>query len=193
MKRYKFGIIGFLLLAVSIGILLMIMMYKSSTDKENNNECNNIVPESVTMKAQLIEDQKHTFATTSRKVFGKSTDGGVQINYTQDGELFIIEEGLFGETIQSYSSYYIKNEKVYYIHKEIIRYPTSVYQNNFDPNNKEKEVRDYYLDKNQNLCYWYSNSQLQTITDDDRNYVKRIISDLNGDQTETSGNRDNHY
>ncbi|MCI0619486.1 hypothetical protein L0Y40_00405 [Candidatus Wolfebacteria bacterium] len=182
MKNQKLIAVGgvvFLIVVTGVGYSVH-KGAKPSNESVSNSEvrCEGIDPVAVTRRAQLVDNNKTQYATTSRRVFGRSTDGGLQMSYSQNGKLLLIEEGLYGETVNSEASYFLENGRVYYFHQEVTRYDTSVYQEDFDPESKSVEVRDFYLDENENLCYWYVNQNLQPVTEEIKDFVERSLIEV---------------
>jgi hypothetical protein len=174
-NKAKIAIVLSIALIFGVGF---IVYKRGGQTTSHKNACASINPDDVTMQAQLIDNSKYQYATSSRQILGKSTDGGVQMNYSKDGKILLSEVGLFGETVNYKASYFIQDKKVYYLHEEVTRYEKSIYVEDFDPSSKGIEIRDYYLDKDQNLCSWSINQKPQPIDEKAKNYVNEAISEL---------------
>lgn len=162
----------FVLVAIGVGFVIYNNRWQ---DVPNENACANIDQINVTKGAQIVEDSKLQYATSSQQIFGKSTDGGVRIDYWKDGKLLLSEVGLYGETVNYKASYFVHSKNVYYFHEEVAKYGKSIYADDFDPNSKSVQIKDYYLDGGQNLCFWFIDQEPQVVNEEAKNYVKNTL------------------
>lgn len=165
------------LIIISLFILAAIAGYSIYANRERE-ECKKIDVHEVAERVGAIENNKTQYATTSRSVFGRSTDGGMQIIYSLNDKIILIEEELYGETVMSDTSYFLQDDRVFYFHMENTRYTRSIYSEDFDPHGKSVEILDYYLDDDQMLCFWYKNGKLQLTDQAATDLVNRLISEL---------------
>jgi hypothetical protein len=175
--------IATVILSIAIIVGLGFVAYKQKSHiAPREDACASINPDDVTKEAQLIDNSKTQYATTSKQVLGRSTDGGVQIDYFKDGKILLAEVGLFGETVNYKASYFVRNDKVYYFHEEVDRYERSVYAEDFSSSSKSIEIKDYYFDGNQKLCSWFINQESQPIDEKVKAYVNEAIVQLKIDK-----------
>lgn len=172
MKKLFIIIIAIVLISASYILL------KNIKTESPKNSCSDIDPIIVTKQAQIIEDQKSNYSTTSRRILGRSTEGGTQLNYIDGNKIVLIEQVFYGETGKAYSSYYLVNNQVYYFHRELHTYNLPIYDSKFDQSKDVIEIQDYYLDNKQMLCSWYSNQNKQSISDAVKEFVSQSIKGL---------------
>jgi hypothetical protein len=143
------------------------------------NECQLISIHIQDAKNQVkdIENDVMKYATSSKDILGKSTEGGEQTNYTLNGAIVLIKQFFYGETGKSEISYYLQSGKVFYFTKKITTYSLPLAEDS-SGNVKNVKVDDFYLGSNQNLCSWYSDQKIQPNDQGTINMVNDLISEL---------------
>jgi uncharacterized protein YxeA len=158
-----------LLILLVLVLSISYYLYKNKKDVVCNTN--------VEQKKIEIDNNISKYSTTSKDIFGRSTEGGQQTNYTFDGKNKLIEQIFFGETGKSEIKYYLDSDKVFYIGKINTEYALPIYE---DTSGKVKNVdmKEFYLDNNENLCSWYLNQNLQINDQDTKDLVKDFILGL---------------
>lgn len=128
-------------------------------------------------EARLIEADLTKYATTTKDIFGKSTEGGQQTDYTLGGERKMIKQTFYAETGKSEISYFLENDKVFYFEKNNSEYLVPLSQDS-TRKIKSTELNEFYIDGDQHLCSWYSNDQIQPNTQAAQDTVKYLVTDL---------------
>src|SRR5208337_442811 len=116
-----------------------------------------------------------SFASTTRDLMGETTEGGIQITYTQGGLRQVVEQRLYGETGRSVARIYYTSGKPFALIVQGMKYavPLSV-----DNNGKVKSVeeRDYFLDEADVVCSWMLNGKPRPIDDNTIESVKSYLA-----------------
>jgi len=174
MKKNTLIIFILTILLVGSGYYIYSRQNLPQTDR---NECENISNQSVLAKAQAIEADKAKYKSTSKDILGKSSEGGVQTNYTLGGEPVFIEQKFYGETGKSEATYYLQNGKVFYFTKINTEYLLPISQ---DSSGKTKsiETKEFYLASNQQLCAWYLNKKIESVDKDTKDLVEYLTTGL---------------
>src|SRR3989338_6183079 len=119
----------------------------------------------------------NTISKDSKDIFGQSTQGGEQIDYSLNDQLIIKEQIFYGETGKSEASYYLSEGKVFYFIKKNTEYINSIYQDQSGAV-KKVELKEFYFNSNQELCYWYFDKVLQTNDQDTKELIDYLLSGL---------------
>ena len=165
---------------IVMAVLVFLGLRKDKGGQANNIGnvgCQNIEVGDVKKQAQATENNAVQYESTTKDVLGKSTEGGKQTNYSSEGKNKLIKQIFFGETGKSEINYYLDSGKVFYFTKKNLEYILPLSQ---DSTGKVKsvELNEFYLGSNQNLCSWYSNQQIQQNTQEAKDTVKFLVSDL---------------
>ncbi len=144
---------------------------------ENIGQCDNLDLQVSKDLVQAIESDIDSYATSSKDIIDKSSQGGMQVDYLLNGKVVLVKQTFYGETGKSEVVYYFQKEKVFYINKKNTEYVLSLFE---DPSGKIKsvEIKDFYLDSSQDLCFWYKNQELKPNDQDSRDLVQFLISGL---------------
>lgn len=179
MKTSKLTIIASLaILVVSISCYLYTEKQNNYSIAQDNEEaCRNLNIQGIKKHAQVIEAGKANYASSTRYIFGESTQGGHQSDYRLNNEIVLREQVFFGETGRSEASYYLEDDKVFYFTKKNIEYINSIYQDHSGAV-KKIDIKDFYFDKNQELCLWYLNQKIQPNDQDTADLIKYLLSGL---------------
>jgi hypothetical protein len=107
---------------------------------------------------------------------GRTTEGGAQTTYTQDGVRQIVEQRFYGETGRAIARIYYASGKPFALILQNIKYavPLSV-NNNGDVQSTEE--RAYFLDDNGVVCNWLLNGKPQPV---DNNTIESLKTYLAG-------------
>jgi len=138
--------------------------------------CSPILP--VAQSASLINslDQNAVhFASSSKDLMGQSTEGGVQIDYTDGGKRKIIEQRFYKETGHTYMRLYFDDSGdpfALVTLNENYAVPLSVDSN---PAIVSGEERDYYLDTIGNVCSAYVNGMNISIDTNNQEMIQEYI------------------
>ncbi len=144
---------------------------------QNEDLCQLINIENEKMDIQLINDSLESSSSATKDVFDLSAEGGQQTNYTHNGETLLIQQTFYGETGKSNVAYYYHNEKVFYILKKNTKYVYPLSQNS-SGTVESVELKEFYLDPSQELCFWYLNNELQSADTDSIELIKFLLSKL---------------
>jgi hypothetical protein len=171
-------------LTISLTILLIVIisgypMYRhyNLTPKNLSTSCDNSPVTDSYSIAENIEKNTKNYAFTTKDIFGQSTEGGEQTNYTLDGKIVFIKQIFFGETGKSEVSYYFKNNNIFYVKKVNTEYLLQISE---DSSAKVKtiEIKDFFINSNKELCSWYKNKEVQINDSDTRDLLNYLISGI---------------
>ena len=178
----------FLLIALGVAVLLLIglsaIIWGSARNNlsQNNidngqNKCANVNTDNFKKQAQNIENDISKYASTSKDITDKSSEGGQQVNYTSGNQTVLVKQTFYGETGKSEVSYYLENGNVFYFIKKNSTYVAPLFQ---DPSGKvgSVEVKDFYLGDGHNLCSWFDNGKIQSNDQDTKDLVNYLVSGL---------------
>jgi hypothetical protein len=172
-----------IVVVVIVAVLAFFNLRKDKGNQANNinnntsTGCENISIENVKKQAQTTENNITQYASTTKDVLGKSTEGGTQTNFSLQGKNKLIKQTFFGETGKSEINYYLDNDKVFYFSKKNTEYILPLSQDS-TAKIKSVELNEFYLGGNQNLCSWYSNQQIQPNTQAAQDTVNFLVTDL---------------
>lgn len=129
------------------------------------------------LKVKNIENDLSVYSVISKNIVDKSSQGGQQIDYLLNNEKRLIKQTFYGETGKSEVSYYLEDNKVFYINKKNTEYVNSIYE---DPSGtiKNIKIKDFYLNRNQNLCFWFLNNKPQDKNKEIEDFVQYLILGL---------------
>lgn len=171
-------------ITLTIIVLIIIFFSYSSYKKKDFNQkkigtsCENIFATNVYSEAQIIENNINNYLITTKDIYGKSSEGGEQVNYTlKNGEMILIKQIFFGEIGKSEISYYFKNNLMFYVKKEDTEYLLPISE---DSSYKIKsfEVKDFFLNSNKELCSWYKNKEMQSNSLDAKDLLEYLVSGI---------------
>lgn len=156
-------------------ILLLLILFVSYYSYKNKQDI--ICSTDVEQKIRDIDNNISKYSIASKDIFDRSTEGGQQTNYTLNEKNILIKQIFFGETGKSEIKYYFEANRVFYINKINTEYALPIYE---DSSGKVENVdlKEFYLDNNQNLCSWYLNQKLQLNDGDAEDLIQSLISDL---------------
>jgi hypothetical protein len=122
-------------------------------------------------------DHELSFASTTQEVMGRTTEGGEQTTYTQDGVRQIVEQRFYGETGRAIARIYYASGTPFALIGQNIKYeaPLSV-DNNGDVQSTEE--RAYFLDDTGVVCTWQLNGKPQPVDDSTIESVKTYLADV---------------
>ncbi|MCX6744487.1 MAG: hypothetical protein NTX82_03115 [Candidatus Parcubacteria bacterium] len=141
-----------------------------------SNGCGSVGINNIVKKAHSIENNIAKYAITSKDLW-RSTEGGQQTDYSLDNKIVLIKQIFFGETGKSELSYYLQNDKVFYILEKDTAYLLPLSEDS-SAKVKNFEIKDFYLDSSQFLCSWHSNQKLQSNDQATKDLVKNLILGL---------------
>ncbi len=171
-----------------IALLLMIgyyVFYAKKNYHENiviNKECEILNVPEVKKEAQLIEADKFKYSSSSRDIFGKSTEGGYQIDYQIGDEVILTEQAFYGETGKTEIKYYINNGKVFYLARKNFQYEAPLYVDT-SGTIQSVESREYYFNSDEELCSWFLDEKLQQIDNEIVGNINANIKTVNDTRT----------
>lgn len=128
-------------------------------------------------EAAAISQNNSQYTLTTKSILDASSEGGEQTNYSLDNHLVLVKQSYYGENGKSQVSFYFRNGKVFYVHKENTEYLLPLSE---DPSGKTKniEIKDFYLNDNEILCLWYLNQKPQIINQNSQDLVAYLLSTL---------------
>lgn len=172
-------------LLISFVYILSFSNFSYSQNTESQEE--EIIKE-IRKKYNVIQENKASYDTTTVEILGESTEGGELIGYydtKNNAELRVIEMTWFGEAGKHKYTFYLHNEKLFFIFEQYFEYNTAIYitkevakQNEVEAfdirKSKVKETR-YYFD-NENLFRWINpNKEKMDLTlEENKNKEKEL-------------------
>ncbi|OGI71693.1 hypothetical protein A3J61_02495 [Candidatus Nomurabacteria bacterium RIFCSPHIGHO2_02_FULL_38_15] len=170
-----------ILSTIFVGLIIFtVYLYQKDNIFLNNTiskDCKGIGQSSTLAQVNSIESKKNQYVSASKDIFGQSTQGGEQIDYSLNDQLIIKEQIFYGETGKSEASYYLSEGKVFYFIKKNTEYINSIYQDQSGAV-KKVELKEFYFNSNQELCYWYFDKVLQTNDQDTKELIDYLLSGL---------------
>ena len=123
-----------------------------------------------------LDHSELSFTSTTQDVMGRTTEGGEQTTYTQDGVRQIVEQRFYGETGRAIARIYYTSGTPFALIVQNIKYevPLSVDNNG---NIQSTEERAYFLDDTGVVCTWQLNGKPQPV---DGNTVESVKTYLAG-------------
>ena len=149
----------------------------STNGQQDGAGCEDRSVEQAKELAQLMKTELSMYTSVTKDVFGKSSEGGEQTDYLLGDERKFIKQTFYAETGKSEISYYLESEKVFYFEKINTEYVVPLSQD-LRGEIKNVERNEFYIGNNQNLCFWYSDGQVQLNTKAARETVEYFVSDL---------------
>ena len=121
-----------------------------------------------------LDQNAYKFASTSMSVSGRSSEGGEQINFVDNGKRQIVEQHFYGESGKSYARFYYFEGRLFAITKLNLFYKVPIY---VDPSAavKSSEKKDFYLNKNGVVCNWFLNDSEQPVDKDTIDMIKEYV------------------
>jgi hypothetical protein len=144
---------------------------------DHASRCSSIMPmEHSQALIDRLDHSEPSFASTTQDVMGRTTEGGEQTTYTQDGVRQIVEQRFYGETGRAIARVYYLSGKPSVLIVQNMKYavPLSV-DNNGDVQSTEE--RAYFLDDTGIVCTWQLNGKPQPV---DENTVESVKTYLAG-------------
>jgi hypothetical protein len=122
-----------------------------------------------------LDHSEPSFASTTQDVMGRTTEGGEQTTYTQDGVRRIVEQRFYGETGRAIARIYYTSGTPFALIVRNMKYavPLSV-DNNGTVQSTEK--RAYFLADNGVVCGWLLNAKPQPVDDETIESVKTYLA-----------------
>ena len=172
-----------LLIILSVIAVAGVAYFVYSNNKNQPPANNNNVPiaqcgeDNKKEQANIIGNNISQYATSTKDLIGKSTEGGQQINYSLDGKNILIKQTFYSETGKSEVTYYLDNGKVFYFTKKNYIYALPLSQ---DSSGKVKSIEsnEFYLATDQSLCSWSSDGSVQSNTQAAKDTVNFLLTDL---------------
>ena len=139
--------------------------------------CQNLRIEETQKQAQAIENNLPSYASTTKDIMDKSTEGGQQTDYTAGTAKVLVRQVFYGETGKSEDSFFFKNGHVFFVQVKESRYAAPIFE---DPSGKVQSVsvQEYYLDDNQNVCAVFNGKNQEPITPELGGSVHNLILGL---------------
>ncbi len=123
-----------------------------------------------------LDHSEPSFASTTQDVMGRTTEGGEQTTYTQDGVRQIAEQRFYRETGRATARIYYASGKPFALIVQNIKYAVPLSgDNNGDVQSTEE--RTYFLDDTGVVCSWLLNGKPQPI---DENTIETMKTYLAG-------------
>jgi hypothetical protein len=121
-----------------------------------------------------LDRSEAAFASTTQDVMGRTTEGGAQTTYTQDGVRQIVEQRFYGETGRSTARIYYASGKPFALIVQNMKYavPLSIDDNGTVQSTEE---RAYFLDNTGVVCGWLLNGKSQPVDQNAVDSVKTFI------------------
>jgi hypothetical protein len=135
---------------------------------------------SVTQSKSTIDLLDHStghFASSTKDLIGQSTEGGVQIIYSDNGERKIVEQRFYKETGRAYMRLYFDNGNPFALVTLDENYAVPISVDN-NPTIASGEEHDYYLGPNGQVCRLDINGVSQPIDKDTRDMVQKYIAGI---------------
>jgi hypothetical protein len=147
-----------------------------STPSPINHCSSNLSLDKIRALIDRLDHGELSFASTRQDVMGRTTEGGEQTTYTQDGVRQIVEQRFYGEIGRSVARIYYTSGTPFALVLQNMRYavPLSV-DNNGDVQSTEQ--RAYFLDDTGAVCRWTMDGVPQPIDD---NAVESVQTYLSG-------------
>jgi hypothetical protein len=125
----------------------------------------------------LLDHSTGHFASSTKDLIGQSTEGGVQVIYSDYGERKIVEQRFYKETGRVYMRLYFDNGNPFALVtlNENYAVPISVDSN---PTIASGEEHDYYLDPNGQVCRLDINGVSQPIDKDTQDIIQEYIAGI---------------
>jgi hypothetical protein len=122
-----------------------------------------------------LDHSEPSFASTTQDVMGRTTEGGEQTTYTQDGVRQIVEQRFYAETGRAIARIYYTSGTPFALIVQNMKYavPLSV-DNNGDVQSTEE--RAYFLDDTGVVCSWLLNGKPQPIEANTVDSVKSYLA-----------------
>jgi hypothetical protein len=122
-----------------------------------------------------LDHSELSFASTTQDVMGRTTEGGEQTTYTQDGVRQIVEQRFYGETGRAIARIYYTSGTPFGLIVQNMKYavPLSVDNNGTVQSTEERE---YLLDDNGVVCNWLLNGNSQPVDDNTVESVKTYLA-----------------
>jgi len=158
---------------LSVAVLFSLLFYTLPSLR-----CHTILPiaESNNLIASLDADA-YKFASTSKDLFGRSAEGGEQINFVDNGTTKIIEQRFYAETGKSYIRFYYANGTVFAITKLNVTYKMPIYEEPI-PTIVSKQKKDFYVDSTGKTCDWFLDDKPQIIDKGTVDTVQKYLSGI---------------
>jgi len=179
------GIVVVLIIAVCSISILAFKNWSNLNTKKNQHpiaikekKCEKVNIDSVSQYAKEIADNLSKYKATNKDILGLSSEGGVKTSYTLNGAEILASQMFYGETGKSQIDFYFKNGKVFYILKKNYTYKFPLSENS-SGEIKDTEIKDFFLDENQNLCFWFDNKKEEIVDKDTESLVDSLLSNLN--------------
>ena len=164
---------------VGVGYVIYSQNKIKPSDKNTNNVASAQCGEgSKKEQASSIESGISQYASSTKDLTGKSTEGGQQIDYySSDGKNRLIKQTFFGEAGKSEVNYYLDSGKVFHFTRKNYIYELPLSQ---DSNGKIKSIEsnEFFLSADQGLCSWYSDGQVQENTQAAKDTVSFVLTDF---------------
>ncbi|OHA66817.1 MAG: hypothetical protein A3I38_02435 [Candidatus Wildermuthbacteria bacterium RIFCSPLOWO2_02_FULL_47_10] len=127
-----------------------------------------------------IDSNKGQYSEKSHDLMELTTEGGHQADYRdQKGEIRLIQQTLYGETFRSEIKYYFAGINIFFTTVSRFEYDRPIY---VEPEAGRKIikviVRDFYLNKSQEVCSWYLDKSSQQNDAKTQEFIKYLISTL---------------
>lgn len=174
MKKSQIFLTTIFILIIILGVYLN-KTYNKSINSIMSDDCMSV--DSVSLKVDNIQKDLSKYSKVTKDIVGQSSEGGEQINFNLNGNPSLIKQTFYGETGKSEVSFYLENNKVFFIKKKNSVYKLPISE---DPTGviASIESKDFYLNTEQNLCSWYKDKILQKNDADTTDLVNYLLSNL---------------
>jgi hypothetical protein len=170
MKIRQLRVIIFGALVVSLGVLcvyIYVVKATSGTMLQSVNQSKD--------RINALDLAAVKFASTTRDIFGQSTEGGEQIDFLSNGQRMVAEQRFYGETGRSYMRYYYDRGNIFAITKLNLSYEVPIY---VDPSAavKSSEKKEFFVDNGGQVCHWFLNDTEKVVDKETIEMIHQYIS-----------------
>ncbi|WP_338793994.1 hypothetical protein [Bernardetia sp. MNP-M8] len=134
------------------------MSFSQNTESQEEEIIKNIRQE-----YNSIQENKSTYDTTTVDIMGESTEGGQLVGYydiKNNRELKVINMTWLGEAGKHIFTFYLKNDKLFFIFEQHFEYNTSIYMTKEVAKENEIAAFDIRKSKVEENRYYFDNGKL---------------------------------
>jgi hypothetical protein len=178
MKTNKLKLSMALLIPILFSVGLFLYFHQGVMDSISSR-CNPIAPLSESQKLiGLLDNNSYAFSSSTKEIYNESSEGGIQINYTNNsGQTQIIEQRLYGAIGRTFMRFYLKDQKIFALAKLDEHYKNPISADR-DVVISKTEEEDYYFSSNGRVCGWMLNGLAQQIGTTTQEMIQSFVSNI---------------
>ena len=142
-----------------------------------NDECEGDIMNATLSKVDTINRNTNKYASSTKELLGLTTEGGVQIDYTDKNLRVLVAQHFYGETYHSIVNYYYDNSSPILINTQRLEYNAPITVEPF-PVIKSTTTNMYFLDPKGKLCMWQQNNEIKSTDIKSQDFVNSLLKEI---------------